>query len=60
MSAFAAYILGAIVLAVGLGIGAHLLGVPPLWIGVGALVILGAGIMSAAAKTKRRDAPEHS
>ena len=60
MSAFAAYILGAIVLAVGLGIGAHLLGVPPLWIGVGALVVLGAGIMSAAAKTKRRDMPEHS
>ncbi len=60
MSAFAAYILGAIILAVGLGIGAHLLGVPPLWIGVGALVILGAGIMSAAAKTKRRDSPGHS
>lgn len=59
MSAFAAYMIGAVVLAIGLGIGAHLVGVPPVWIGVGALIILGAGIMSAAAKTKRRDAPEH-
>jgi hypothetical protein len=59
MSAFSAYIIGALVLALGLGIGAHLAGVPPLWIGVGALVILGAGIMSAAAKTKRRDLPEN-
>ncbi|WP_425409430.1 hypothetical protein [Hyphococcus sp.] len=58
MSAFTAYLLGAIVLAIGLGVAAHLLGVPPIWIGVGALVILGAGIMSAAAKTKRKDAPE--
>ena len=58
MSAFSAYIIGALVLALGLGVGAHLLGVPPLWIGVGALVILGAGIMSAAAKTKRRDLPD--
>ena len=58
MSAFSAYIIGALVLALGLGAGAHLLGVPPLWIGVGALVVLGAGIMSAAAKTKRPDQPE--
>ena len=59
MSAFAAYLLGAVILAIGLGVAAHLVGVPPVWIGVGALVILGAGIMSAAAKTKRKDAPEH-
>ncbi len=60
MSAFAAYLLGAVVLAVGLGGGAHLLGVPPVWIGVGALIVLGGGIMSAAAKTKRKDAPDPS
>ncbi len=59
MSAFSAYLLGALVLAAGLGFAAHLLGVPPVWIGVGALVVLGAGIMSAAAKTKQKDSPEH-
>ncbi len=58
MSAFTSYLLGALVLAVGLGFAAHMVGVPPIWIGIGALVIIGVGIMSAAAKTKQKDAPE--
>lgn len=58
MSAFTAYLLGAIVLAAGLAFGAFQVGVPPIWIGIGALVVIGFGIMSAAAKTKRKDLPE--
>lgn len=58
MSAFTAYLLGAIVLAAGLAFGAFQLGAPPIWIGIGALVVIGLGIMSAAAKTKRKDLPE--
>ena len=60
MSAFTAYFIGSVIVAIGLGVAAHLLGVPPMWIGVGALVIVGSGIMSAAAKTKRKDTPEES
>jgi hypothetical protein len=60
MSAFSSYLFGALVVAAGLGIGAHLLGVPPIWIAVGALVIIGASIMAAAAKTKQKDMPDES
>lgn len=58
MSAFSAYLLGSLILAIALGVAAHLVGVPPIWIGVGALAILGAGIMGAATKTKRKDSPD--
>lgn len=58
MSAFSAYLLGSIIVAMALGIAAHLVGVPPVWIAVGALVIIGAGIMGAATKTKQKDAPD--
>lgn len=58
MSSFAIYVLGFIVLAAGLAIGAHLLGVSPTWIGVGLLVLLGLGVMSAVKRTRRRDPPE--
>lgn len=57
MSAFALYVLGFIILAAGLIYGAFLLHVPQTWILVGALVVLGAGIMSAVSSTKRRDPP---
>ncbi len=57
MTAFQLYVIGFIVMLGGLGYGAYLLDVPPTWIGVGALVLLGAGVMSAVAHTKRKDAP---
>lgn len=60
MSAFTAYLIGAIVLAGGLSFAAFQLGAPPIWIGIGALIVLGMGIMSAAAKTKQKDLPEES
>ena len=57
MSAFMLYVLGFIVLLAGLIYGAHLIGIPQTWIVVGALVLIGLGIMSAVSRTKRRDPP---
>jgi hypothetical protein len=54
MSAFGTYLIGFIVLIVGLGIGAHLLGAPTLWIAVGVIVLIGIGIISAS----NRKAPD--
>jgi hypothetical protein len=55
MSSFMLYVLGFAVLLGGLGYGAYLLHVPQTWIVVGALVIVGLGIMSAVTRTKMRD-----
>jgi hypothetical protein len=57
MSAFGLYIIGFFVLLAGLGYGAYLIHVPHSWIVVGALVIVGLGVMSAVSHTKRRDPP---
>ena len=57
MSAFALYIAGFAVLLGGVAYGAYLLHVPHTWIAVGALIIIGLGIMSAVSHTKRRDPP---
>jgi hypothetical protein len=58
MSAFMLYVGGFLVLLGGLVYGAFLLHVPPTWIGVGALVLVGLGVMSAVSRTKQRDAPK--
>ena len=57
MTAFALYVLGFIVLLAGLIYGAWLVHIPHTWIVVGALVLIGMGIMSAVSRTKRRDPP---
>ena len=57
MSSFGTYIIGILVLTAGLALAAWLLGAPPIWIVVGAVVVLGVGIMSATSKTKPRDPP---
>lgn len=51
-SSFGVYLAGFIVLIIGLAIGAHLLGAPPMWIGVGVICLLGIGILSAVKKTQ--------
>ena len=60
MSAFGLYIIGFFVLLAGLGYGAYLLHVPSTWIMVGALIVIGMGVMSAVSHTKRRDPPADS
>ena len=55
MSSFATYLIGFIVLIVGLAIAAYMLNVPTMWIGIGVIVLIGIGILSATNKTKLRD-----
>jgi hypothetical protein len=52
---FGLYIAGFIVLIIGLAIGAHLMHVPPQWIGVGVIVLIGLGILTGVKNTKQRD-----
>ena len=49
------YLIGFIVLIIGLAIGAHLLHVPPRWIGVGMIVMVGLGILTGVTTTRNRD-----
>ena len=55
MSSFGIYIVGFFVLLAGLIYAAWLVHVPHTWIIVGALIVVGMGIMSAVSHTKRRD-----
>jgi hypothetical protein len=57
MSAFVIYVAGFVILLGGLVYGAFLLHVPQTWIGVGALVMIGLGVMMAVSRTKQRDPP---
>ena len=57
MSPFGAYLFGALLVVAGLAFGAYLLNVPPLWIVVGAIVLLGIGLMTATSRTRPRDPP---
>lgn len=52
---FTLYIIGYIVLIIGLALGAHLLHIPPRWIGVGVVVMTGIGIISGVTSTRRPD-----
>lgn len=56
-SSFGVYLLGFILVVAGLAFGAHLAGVPPTWIGVGVIVLLGIGILSAVKRTQAKTPP---
>lgn len=55
MSNFSIYITGFLIVIAGLAWGAYALGAPPLWIGIGALILAGAGIVSGVSKTRYRE-----
>ena len=57
MSSFSTYLLGFIILIVGVAVGAYLLNVPPTWIAVGVIILVGIGILMATSRTKPRDPP---
>ncbi len=57
MSAFSTYLVGFIILIVGIAFAAHLLGVPSLWIAVGVIILIGMGVLMATSRTKPRDPP---
>ncbi len=52
---FGIYMVGFIVLIVGLAIGAFLLHVPARWIGVGVICMVGLGILLGVTSTRRPD-----
>lgn len=52
---FGIYLVGYIILIIGLAIGANLMHMPPRWIGVGVIVMIGLGILSGVAQTRQRD-----
>ena len=58
MSSFGIYIIGFIIFTAGLAIAAYLLGAPPVWIGVGVIVLMGMGVLMGVSSTRRRDPPE--
>lgn len=57
MSSFNTYLVGFVVLIIGLAVGAYLLNAPTTWIAVGVIVLLGIGILSATSRTKQKDPP---
>jgi len=52
---FGIYLVGYVILIVGLAVGAHLLHVPPKWIGVGVLCLVGLGIIHGVTATRQKD-----
>jgi MFS superfamily sulfate permease-like transporter len=58
MSSFGTYLIGFIILVVGLAFAAYLLNVPQTWIFVGVIVLIGIGVLSATTRTKMRDPNE--
>jgi hypothetical protein len=57
MSSFALYVVGFLVVIGGLAYGAHLAGLGTQWIAVGAVVLLGIGIVTAVSRTRSKDPP---
>lgn len=60
MSSFALYLVGFVIFTIGLAIGAYLIGVPPMWIGVGVVVLIGLGMLSGVGKTRQKDDAEEA
>jgi len=52
---FAIYLIGYLVLIVGLAIGAQMMHMPPRWIGVGVIILVGLGILKGVSSTRQRD-----
>jgi len=52
---FGIYIVGYIILIIGLAIGAHLMHVPAQWIGVGVVILVGLGVITGVSNTRQRD-----
>ena len=57
MSSFSTYLIGFLILIVGLSFAAYLLNVPTTWIVVGVIVLLGIGVLMATSRTKPKDPP---
>ena len=58
MSSFSTYLIGFIILIVGLALAAFYLNVPMIWIGIGVVVLVGIGVLKATMSEKPRDPPK--
>jgi len=54
---FGIYLVGYLILIVGLAIAAHMLNVPGKWIGVGVVCMVGIAIIHGVTATRRKDPP---
>jgi len=54
---FGIYIGGYIILIIGLAMGAHLLHVPPNWIVVGVICLVGVAVVHGVTATRQKDPP---
>lgn len=57
MSSFFIYIVGYVILIVGLALAAHMLGLSSTWIGIGVIVLIGIGVITGVSRTRRPDPP---
>lgn len=57
MSSFGTFLIGFLILILGLAFAAYLLNLPTLWIGVGVVVLIGIGVLMATSKTRMKDPP---
>jgi hypothetical protein len=57
MSSFSTWLIGYFVVLVGLVMAAYMLGAPPVWIGIGAVILVGFGILKATTSNRPKDPP---
>jgi hypothetical protein len=57
MSSFGIYVIGFVIVIVGLALAANMLGVPGTWIGIGIIVLVGIAVLTGVSRTKRPDPP---
>jgi hypothetical protein len=55
---FGLYLIGFVVMTVGVAVGLHLLNVPQTWIAVAVIILVGLGILKGVSHTRHRD-PSH-
>jgi hypothetical protein len=55
MSSLSLYLLGFLVLVVGITMGLHLAGVPTAWIAVAGVMLIGGGIITGVTRMRSRD-----
>jgi hypothetical protein len=52
---FGIYLIGYIIFIAGLAMAAHLMHMPPRWIGVGVVILAGLGVITGVTATRNRD-----
>lgn len=55
---FAIYLFGTLLVIAALAYGAHLMGVASTWIAIGAVALLGIGILSGVTNTRQKEPPD--